>query len=291
MTRRDLRILGQTAMAGMPDAAIDARILVEEVCGITTQQLLADGDAAVTEEQEVRYRELLARRVAREPLATILGHWAFMGLEFEVTRDTLIPEQDTECLVEIALSEFDHLQAKQDRPLRVLDLCTGTGCILISTMLLAGQSDAIGVGTDISAAALAVARRNGALHHVNDRIHWLQGDLFGALQDLTPAEQQFDLILTNPPYIPTSVIPTLEPEVRTGEPYTALCGGEDGLDFYRIIARETGRYLAPGGSMLVETGFDEAPQVRDLFAAQGLGNIEIYQDLGGLERGIVIRTA
>lgn len=291
MTRRELRMLGQAAMAGMPDAAIDARILVEEVCGITTQALLADGEAPVSDAQEARYRELLARRVAREPLATILGHWAFMGLEFEVTRDTLIPEQDTECLVEIALTEYARIKERTGRPLRVLDLCTGTGCILISTLLLSEDPAAQGVGTDISTAALAVARRNGAVHHLQDRIAWRQGDLFGAFTDFTRTEQSFDLILTNPPYIPTCVIPTLEPEVRTGEPYLALCGGKDGLDFYRVIAREAGQYLVPGGSILVETGFDEAAQVRDLFAAQGCGSIGIYQDLGGLDRGIVIRTA
>lgn len=290
MTRQALRALGLQMLAGMPDASIDARILLEEACGITTQELLMDADTEVPADQEQRYRAYLARRIAREPVATIIGHWSFMGLEFKVTPDTLIPEQDTECLVEIALQECQRL-AKQDRPLRILDLCTGTGCILISTLLLAEDSAITGVGTDLSTAALAVARENGDAHGLQDRITWLQGDLFAALDGLTESERQFDLLLTNPPYIPTDVIPTLEPEVRTGEPYMALCGGEDGLDFYRRIAAEAGQYLAPGASILVETGFDEAPQVAELFRTKGFDNIEIYRDLGGLERGIVVRTA
>lgn len=274
----------------MPDARIDARILLEEYCAVTMQALLSDGDAPVAEDAAARYLAAVARRKAREPLAMIIGHWSFMGLDFKVTHDTLIPEQDTECLVEIGLAEIPRLAAKHDRPLRILDLCTGTGCILISTLALAEDTTIQGVGTDISAAALAVARDNGVQHHLHERIRWLQGDLFHALSDLTESDRRFDLILTNPPYIPNSVIRTLEPEVRDGEPYLALSGGEDGLDFYRTISQEIGTYLVPGGSIVVETGFDEAPQVAALFRQEGYDNVEIYKDLGELERGIVIRT-
>lgn len=290
MTRRDLYNHGLQELAGMPDARIDARILLEECCGVTTQMLLTDGDQTVPADAETTFLAGIARRKAREPLAMIIGHWAFMGLEFKVTHDTLIPEQDTECLVEIGLAEIPRLKAKLDRPLRILDLCTGTGCILISTMVLAGRENLIGVGTDISEAALVVARENGRQHALRDRISWLQGDLFHALQDLTQNDRRFDLILTNPPYIPNGVIRTLEPEVRDGEPYLALSGGEDGLDYYRRIAAEIGAYLTQGASIVVETGFDEAPQVAALFREQGYDHIEIYRDLGGLERGIVIRT-
>lgn len=296
MTRQELRAEGLRVLAGMPDAAIDARILLEEACGITTQDLLVGANEPVPADEEARYHSYLERRATREPLAMIIGHWSFMGLDFKVTRDTLIPEQDTECLVEIALSEHERIARRiredgENRPVRFCDLCTGTGCILISALTLAGDATATGVGTDLSEAALAVARENGAAHHLNGRIRWLQGDLFAALSGLTEDERRFDLLLTNPPYIPTGVIPTLEPEVRTGEPYMALCGGGDGLDYYRRIAAEAGQYLAPGGSMVVETGFDEAPQVAELFRAQGFEGISIYKDLGGLERGIVIRTA
>lgn len=291
MTRRDLYNQGIETLCGMPDARIDARILMEECCAVTMQMLLTDGGATVDESAAQEYLACIARRKAREPLAMILGHWTFMGLEFKVTHDTLIPEQDTECLVEIGLTEYERLTTRLDRPLRILDLCTGTGCILISTMLLAEDSQAAGIGTDISEAALAVARENGERHHLNNRIRWLRGDLFDALQDLTQTERQFDLILTNPPYIPDSVIHTLEPEVRDGEPILALSGGEDGLVYYRLIAQEVATYLAPHGSIVVETGFDEAPLVADLFRQQGFDDIRIYRDLGGLERGIVVRTA
>lgn len=295
MTRRDLYAAGLQELEGMPDARIDARILLEEICGVTMQDLLMDGDTDVDDEQAARYLDCLHRRREREPLAMILGHWSFMGLDFKVTPDTLIPEQDTECLVEIALEECKRLAAQKsnwpegDR-LRILDLCTGTGCILISTLMLAENKTFQGVGTDISDAALAVARENGARYQLLDRTTWLQGDLFHALESLTQIDRRFDLVLTNPPYIPDSVIQTLEPEVRDGEPYLALSGGRDGLDFYRIISREIRTYLATGGSIVVETGFDEAPIVKGLFREQGYDNIQIYNDLGGQERGIVVRT-
>ena len=270
------RILEQ---AGLPDAALDARFLLEEVCGTNLQTLLVFPEKKVTEEEVNQYRAFVQRRKDREPTAMILGEWDFMGLTFRLNKSTLIPEQDTEVLVETALEELKR-RGLGEAPLRILDLCTGSGCILLS--LLHELRNAGGLGTDLSEEALEAARENAVRLGLQERAAFRQGDLWEPVGD-----ERFDLIVSNPPYVPTEVIPTLEPEVRCGEPYAALDGGEDGLVFYRRIMREAAGHLKPSGIIIVESGFDEAPQIAALMQDQELRGIRTVKDYGGLDRVVL----
>lgn len=270
------RVLEQ---AGLPDAALDARFLLEEVCGTNLQTLLVFPEKKVTEEEVNQYRAFIQRRKDREPTAMILGEWDFMGLTFRLNKSTLIPEQDTEVLVETALEELKR-RGLGEAPLRILDLCTGSGCILLS--LLHELRNAGGLGTDLSEEALEAARENAVRLGLQERAAFRQGDLWEPVGD-----ERFDLIVSNPPYVPTEVIPTLEPEVRCGEPYAALDGGEDGLVFYRRIMREAAGHLKPSGIIIVESGFDEAPQIAALMQDQKLRGIRTVKDYGGLDRVVL----
>ena len=270
------RILEQ---AGLPDAALDARFLLEEVCGTNLQTLLVFPEKKVTEEEVNQYRAFVQRRKDREPTAMILGEWDFMGLTFRLNKSTLIPEQDTEVLVETALEELKR-RGSGEAPLRILDLCTGSGCILLS--LLHELRNADGLGTDLSEEALEAARENAVRLGLQERAAFRQGDLWEPVGD-----ERFDLIVSNPPYVPTDVIPTLEPEVRCGEPYAALDGGEDGLVFYRRILKEAAGHLKPSGIIIVESGFDEAAQIAALMQDQKLRGIRTVKDYGGLDRVVL----
>lgn len=270
------RILEQ---AGLPDAALDARFLLEEVCGTNLQTLLVFPEKKVTEEEANQYRAFVQRRKDREPTAMILGEWDFMGLTFRLNKSTLIPEQDTEVLVETALEELKR-RGPGEAPLRILDLCTGSGCILLS--LLHELRNAGGLGTDLSEEALEAARENAVRLGLQERGTFRQGDLWEPVGD-----ERFDLIVSNPPYVPTDVIPTLEPEVRCGEPYAALDGGEDGLVFYRRILKEAAGHLKPSGIIIVESGFDEAAQIAALMQDQKLRGIRTVKDYGGLDRVVL----
>ena len=270
------RILEQ---AGLPDAALDARFLLEEVCGTNLQTLLVFPEKKVTEEEVNQYRAFIQRRKDREPTAMILGEWDFMGLTFRLNKSTLIPEQDTEVLVETALEELKR-RGLGEAPLRILDLCTGSGCILLS--LLHELRNAGGLGTDLSEEALEAARENAVRLGLQERAAFRQGDLWEPVGD-----ERFDLIVSNPPYVPTEVIPTLEPEVRCGEPYAALDGGEDGLVFYRRIMREAAGHLKPSGIIIVESGFDEAPQIAARMQDQKFRGIRTVKDYGGLDRVVL----
>ena len=270
------RILEQ---AGLPDAALDARFLLEEVCGTNLQTLLVFPEKKVTEEEVNQYRAFIQRRKDREPTAMILGEWDFMGLTFRLNKSTLIPEQDTEVLVETSLEELKR-RGLGEAPLRILDLCTGSGCILLSLLHELGNSG--GLGTDLSEEALEAARENAVRLGLQERAAFRQGDLWEPVGD-----ERFDLIVSNPPYVPTEVIPTLEPEVRCGEPYAALDGGEDGLVFYRRIMREAAGHLKSSGIIIVESGFDEAPQIAALMQDQKLRGIRTVKDYGGLDRVVL----
>lgn len=273
------RILEQT---GLPDAALDARLLLEEVCGTSLQTLLVSPERRISEEEEKKYRAFLQRRKDREPTAMILGEWDFMGLTFRLNKSTLIPEQDTEVLVETALEELRDRQWSEE-PIRILDLCTGSGCILLS--LLHELKRATGLGTDLSEEALEAAEENAKELGLSDRAELRQGNLWEPV-----GEERFDLIVSNPPYIPTGVIPTLEPEVCCGEPYAALDGGEDGLVFYRRILEEAARHLKPSGIIIVESGFDEAAEIVGMMEEKHFRNIRIVKDYGGLDRVVRAET-
>jgi len=279
MTYREAYNIGvarlEASLPENPDRKLDARLLLEASCGTDYQTLLADGnERLVTDEEFRRYETMLERRSGHEPVAYILGAQDFMGLPFAVTPDVLIPNQDTENLVEEAMKVVCD-------GWRILDLCTGSGCIAIA--LKKAWPDTTGVGTDLSAAALRVAAENGGRLGLSDRAVWKQGDLYEALAG-AESSSKFDLIVSNPPYIPTAVIGTLMPEVAEMEPRMALDGGEDGLMFYRAIVRHWRHLLRPGGWLMFEVGEDQAETVMALMRQSGFLDLQIIRDYGGQDR-------
>lgn len=268
--------MARLAEAGIEEAALDARLLLEYVCGTDRNTLLAHGDREVSVEECERYRELTRQRAAHVPLQHLTGGQDFMGLTFLVNEDVLVPRQDTEVLVEEVMK---HLHDG----MRILDMCTGSGCILLS--LLHYSNDCEGVGADLSARALAVARENYErlrTERPEMRARFLEGDLFAAL--VSGPKERFDIVVSNPPYIKTDVIGTLMPEVREHEPMMALDGGADGLIFYRRIAGDAGAYLNGGGMLFFEIGCEQAEDVREIMEAAGFHEIEIVKDFAGLDR-------
>lgn len=258
--------------ADIGEAELDARLLLEFVCGTNRNTLLAHGDREVSAEECERYRELIGKRAAHIPLQHLTSEQNFMGLTFLVNKEVLVPRQDTEVLVEEAMK---HLHDG----MRILDLCTGSGCILLS--LLHYSNDCEGVGTDLSPQALSVARENyERLREARPEMkaRFLEGDLFAAL------EERFDMIVSNPPYIETGVIDTLMPEVREHEPLMALNGGADGLAFYRRIAKQAGAYLNGGGMLFFEIGCGQAEAVCGLMKEAGFCEIQVVKDFAGLDR-------
>lgn len=253
--------------AGIQEAALDARLLLEEVCRTDRNTLLVHGDRAVTEEEETQFRIFIERRSTHEPLQQITGWQEFMGLRFSVTEDVLVPRQDTETLVE------EVLRYLRDG-MEILDVCTGSGCILLS--LLRYSNGCRGVGCDISEKALAVAGQNAK--ELGISAQFIQSDLFESI------EGRFEYIVSNPPYIRKDMIPTLMEEVRDHEPLIALDGGEDGLDFYRNITREATEHLYSGGMLFFEIGYDQGETVKLLMEEEGYEEVTVSQDLAGLDR-------
>lgn len=253
--------------AGIQEAALDARLLLEEICGTDRNTLLVHGDRAVTEEEETQFRIFIERRSTHEPLQQITGWQEFMGLRFSVTEDVLVPRQDTETLVE------EVMRYLRDG-MEILDVCTGSGCILLS--LLRYSNGCRGVGCDISEKALAVAGQNAK--ELGISAQFIQSDLFESI------EGRFEYIVSNPPYIRKDMIPTLMEEVRDHEPLIALDGGEDGLDFYRKITREATEHLYSGGMLFFEIGYDQGETVKLLMEEEGYEEVTVSQDLAGLDR-------
>lgn len=253
--------------AQIGEAQLDARLLLEEVCGTDHNTLLCHGDREVSEAEEEQYRKALEQRAVHVPLQHLLGYQDFMGLRFQVNEYVLIPRQDTEILVEEAMRYLHD-------GMRILDLCTGSGCILLS--LLHYSNDCEGVGVDISQEALQVAAQNAELLGI--RADFLKSDLYEKVTG------KFDLLVSNPPYIERAVIPTLMEEVREYDPYIALDGGEDGLDFYRRIIGGAQDYLKRGGQILMEIGSGQAKAVRELLYEAGFKEIDVCKDFAGLDR-------
>ncbi len=302
--------------AGVPEAALDARRILLEAfrmdevhfllertreMGVSPDRIRAEGAAfskteACKQDAAEDYRRMIRRRAEREPLQYILGHQEFMGLDFIVNRHVLIPRQDTETLVELVLRE------QQDRQKKVLDLCTGSGCIAVSLAARGGYASV--TATDLSAEALKIAEENGrrllegwkiepdagtaeAGQTAADgrRFFLQQGDLFDAL----PYGERYDILVSNPPYIPSKVIEELQPEVRDYEPVTALDGSADGLEFYRRIAKEAGKRLNPGGAVYLEIGYDQGDAVSRILSGRGFREIEVFRDLAGQNRAVRAR--
>jgi release factor glutamine methyltransferase len=258
--------------AAVEDAARDARVLLSHALGIGHDRLTLKLPDEMTDQQARLYEDALAARMARQPVAQITGRRLFWGLSFRVTRDTLDPRPDTEALVADALREPF---------LKMLDLGTGTGCILLSC--LKHMPMARGLGTDISEAALQVAVGNTRDLGLEAQARFRKSDWF---DNVTGA---YDLIVSNPPYIAADEMPDLAPEVRDWEPHLALSPGGDGLDAYRAIARGAGARLMPGGRLLVEIGPTQGATVSALFVAAGLGEVRILPDMDGRDRVVAAR--
>ncbi len=251
----------------VPDAGIDAWYLLEWVSGVSRSHYLAWPEEELSPDQENRYLEALEKRAARIPLQQITGEQEFMGLSFYVNEHVLIPRQDTEILVEEAAKFLKS-------GMRFLDLCTGSGCILLSLLKL--RPGAEGTGADLSREALKVAEKNR--ERLGTEASLIESDLFENI------EGSFDMIASNPPYIRRKEIETLMDEVRLYEPYMALDGHEDGLYFYRKIAKEAPDYLSPGGGLFLEIGWDQGEAVSELLREQGFQDIKVIRDLAGLDR-------
>lgn len=258
-------------MAKISEAALDARLILEHVCGTDRNDLYAHSETELSQTQIDEYEDKIRKRAEHIPLQHITGMQNFMGLSIKVTDKVLVPRQDTEILAEealIAVNDGD----------RILDVCTGSGCVLLSVVKY--KNDVVGIGTDISEDALEVARDNYASlkEQINGKVSFVQGDLFENV------DGRFDTILSNPPYIPTADIEELSLEVKEHDPIIALDGGEDGLDFYRRITSEAPKYLNPEGKLLVEIGFNQGSAVTELFEENGFTEIKIIKDLSGLDR-------
>lgn len=273
MTYRQLYEYGVEKLeeAGIEEAKLDARLLLEYICHTDRNMLLVHGDSERNEMEEQFYRMCIEKRATRIPLQHITGEQEFMGLTFRVNQHTLIPRQDTEILVEEGMRHmYDGM--------RILDMCTGSGCILLS--LLKYSNECEGMGVDISEEALKVARENA--QRLGLKAEFVQGDLFGPVP-----EKKFDMIVSNPPYIETAVIETLMPEVREHEPMQALDGMEDGLFFYRKIVEKAPGFLTKGGWLLFEIGYNQGETVSKLMTEQGFKEVEVVKDYAGLDRVVL----
>lgn len=269
MTLREAYEYGQEKLknAGIEDAVLDAWYLLEFVTGISRAMYFVRMNEEMSVEQEMGYKVCTDTRAKHIPLQHITGVQEFMGFEFHVNEHVLVPRQDTEVLVE---SVLDVLQPKME----VLDMCTGSGCIIISLDKLAKRIK--GTGVDISEDALIIANKNNS--DLGANVAFLHSDLFENV------EGTFDVIVSNPPYIRTAVIEELKEEVKFHDPYLALDGKEDGLYFYRRIVEESPKYLKQHGKLYFEIGHDQGQEVKELMENAGFMEVTVKKDLAGLDR-------
>ncbi|MCR4686892.1 MAG: peptide chain release factor N(5)-glutamine methyltransferase [Lachnospiraceae bacterium] len=273
MTYNEAYKMGTDSLKHLDESQIKARLLLEYVCNTGYDYLFLNGDKEISNAEEEEYKKGLERLLDGEPLQYITGFQEFMGLKFKISHNTLIPRQDTECVVEEAMK---HLHDGMS----ILDVGTGTGCILLS--LLKYSNDCTGQGVDISAEALETARFNAAkLGFDESRVKFYQSDMFDSV------EGKFNMIISNPPYIKDKDIESLNVDVKNHEPITALSGGEDGLKFYRIIAKKAREHLTTGGVLVLEIGYDEGEDVKNLLLENNWKNVEIKKDLAGLDRTVI----
>lgn len=260
----------QLSDAGIPEAKVDAWYLMEAAFGIDrTWYYLHGGEAAADEAKVSQFLKWINKRAEGIPVQQLTGKASFMGFEFEVTGDVLVPRQDTETLVETALSKLPEDAC-------VLDMCTGSGCIILS--LAALRPDIRGLGADLSEKALAVAEKNCIRLGLSGRIELKHSDMFETISG------RFDMIVSNPPYIRSDEIENLMREVKDHEPRMALDGGADGLVFYRRLVADAPEHLKAGGHLIMEIGFDQAADVTALMSAAGYKEITVVKDLPGLDR-------
>ncbi|PXW70200.1 [protein release factor]-glutamine N5-methyltransferase [Loktanella sp. PT4BL] len=263
----------QLTKAGVPDAARDARKLFAYASGVDAGRLTLILPEPVSAEVMTRFDHLIARRARFEPVSHLIGSRAFYGRDFEVTKDVLDPRPETETLIDVAL---------RDPFARVLDLGTGSGCILVT--LLAENTQAVGVGADVSPKALAVALRNAQRHHVDDRATFVQSDWLAGIR------RPFDLIVANPPYIAADEMAGLSRDVREWEPRLALTDEADGLFAYRTIISQAQDVLEPDGRLIFEIGSTQGKAVAELMLQGGLTHVFVIPDLDGRDRVVTGKT-
>jgi len=258
--------------AGIDQPSIDARLMLEVAASVSRTEIVTDPYRELSAEQEATLEDYLSRRARREPVSHIIGRKGFWKILLQVNKNVLTPRPETEVIVDEVLKAFP-----ENMDFRMLDLGVGSGTILLA--VLAERPAAKGLGIDASDEALAVARDNAASLDLNTRAALMHGDWTAGLGDAS-----FDLVVSNPPYIPTADIDTLEPEVRDHEPRLALDGGADGLDAYRLLAPEILRVLKPGGMFAVEIGFDQSKAVEALFRQAGGQEVKTIKDLSTHDR-------
>lgn len=271
--------------AAIEEARLDAWLLLEYTADITRAWYYAHMDEEVDKETETRYLSLCEKRARRIPLQHITGRAYFMGYEFYVDERVLVPRQDTEVLVEEAISHMKNVQSP-----RILDMCTGSGCILLS--LLMEMPEAVGTGADVSVDALSVAEKNRERLGLEQRAELVQSDLFSAdyfQKNSGNDHMEYDMLISNPPYIRTADIEELMEEVRFHDPVLALDGKADGLYFYEKITEQAGTYLKPGGWLMYEIGCDQGTDVAEIMKKNGYIQIEVKKDLAGLDRVVIGR--
>ncbi len=280
--------------AGIADAKRDAESLLLVLMKEEQKFLFLHRRDGTDEYHSDAYFDLIDRRAAGEPLQYIIGSQEFMGLPFDVDESVMIPRQDTESLVEFALEKAKEMGRRHS--LSLLDMCCGSGAIAVSMAHFLPKAKV--TACDISPAALEIAKRNAEKNGVGNRVQFLESNLFLITKKkrsgtvIVPMKESFDMILSNPPYIPTSVIGTLQVEIRDHEPMIALDGGEDGLDFYRQIAKQAAERLKKKGMLIMEIGSEQAADVMWLLSETGnYEEIEVHQDLAGLDRIVSCRKA
>lgn len=260
-------------VAGVEDPMAEARILVGGIMGLSRGDFITQGEDHIPLEHEIAINAASGRRVRGEPVYRILGKRGFYDLELRISRDTLDPRPDTEVLVDLVL---DLMKDRKDAPLDILDLGIGTGAICLA--LLANLTRARGTGTDLAQGALDTAAENARINGLSARFTTVRSDWFENLSGL------YDVIVSNPPYIRSEAIPTLDREVREHDPLLALDGGADGLDAYRVIAADAAGFLKTAGIVAVETGFDQKNAVKEIFERAGFEQVAAAKDLAGNDR-------
>ena len=269
--------------AGIEEARLDAWLLLEYTADISRAWYYAHPEAEVNEEIVSEYLSLCQKRAEHIPLQHLTHQACFMGYDFYVDERVLVPRQDTEVLAEEALHQLRNM-----RNPRILDMCTGSGCLLLS--LLMELPDATGTGVDISAAALAVAERNRKNLELEKRAVLVQSDTFSGdyfQKNSGNISLEYDMLISNPPYIPTEDIGKLMEEVRFHDPVLALDGREDGLYFYRRITEQAGKYLKPGGWLMYEIGCEQGADVSAIMQGEGFTEVTVKKDLAGLDRVVI----
>lgn len=268
---------------GVSNSKLDSLILLTHalfLLGIpfSKEQIIFNPDHELSLEQQQVFFNLILRRSNREPVSHIIGRREFYGEDFLVSKDVLDPRPDSESLIEAVLTNF----TDKGQKLKILELGVGSGCLIIT--LLRSFKLAVGTGVDISDKALAICQKNADNHQVSDRLNLAKSDLFSGIN----SQEKFDLIISNPPYIPSQDIEILEPEVRIHEPRVALDGGTDGLDFYRQIASEAKNFLKEKGQIILEIGIGQQQEIADIFTREGFLLLEEKLDLSGVVRVLVI---